>query len=97
MNIYSDGLGHFQSYRLRNPHMPKYERLGICLATSCLLGMQLCPKVSYFLLILFIFILPACLDPLLCLHPFLHLDLYLYFFCMLLIHTNIISEYAAHA
>lgn len=61
MNIYSDGLGHFQPYRLCNPHMPQYERLGICLATSCLLGMQLCPKVSYFLLILFIFILHACL------------------------------------
>lgn len=60
INIYSDGLGHFQSYRLRNPHMPQYERLGICLATSCLLGMQLCPKVSCFLLILFIFILHAC-------------------------------------
>lgn len=55
INIYSDGLGHFQSHRLRNPHMPQYERLGICLATSCLLGMQLCPKVSYFLLILFLF------------------------------------------
>lgn len=64
MNIYSDGLGHFQPYRLRNPHMPQYERLGICLATSCLLGMQLCPKVSYFLLILFIFIQHACLDTL---------------------------------
>lgn len=64
INIYSDGLGHFQSYRLRNPHMPQYERLGICLATSCLLGMQLCPKVSCFLLILFIFILHACFGPL---------------------------------
>lgn len=57
MIIYSDGLGHFQSYRLRDPYMPQYECLGISLATSCLLGMQLCPKVSSFIFILFTFIL----------------------------------------
>lgn len=64
INICSDGLGHFQSYRLRNPHMPEYERLGICLAESCLLGLQLCPKVSCSLLFLFILILCACFGPL---------------------------------
>lgn len=46
INLSSDGLGHFQSNRLCNPHMPQHECLGVSLATSCLFGMQLCPKVS---------------------------------------------------
>lgn len=94
INIYSDGLGHFQSYRLRNPHMPQYERLGICLAASCLLGMQLCPKVSCSLLFLFIFILCACFGPLIgLLLLFLQHDLSLCFFCGLLLCSSFPSEH----
>lgn len=43
---FSDGLGHFQSNRMRNSYLSKHECLGSCMAPCSLFGMQLCPKVS---------------------------------------------------